>query len=136
MKSFVRVVCTLFALLYQVILIAQKPGDTNAIKALFVKALEMRDVNVDSSFFLARKGLVLSQKANYQGGIGMAYMRFGDLFDLKDKHDSALFFLRKARHIRAELKDFAAEARTCQRISNVFRAKGNKDSAFFICSGL
>lgn len=131
MKSFVRVVCTLFALLYQVILIAQKPGDTNAIKALFVKALEMRDVNVDSSFFLARKGLVLSQKANYQGGIGMAYMRFGDLFDLKDKHDSALFFLRKARHIRAELKDFAAEARTCQRISNVFRAKGNKDSAFF-----
>lgn len=131
MRNVLLLLGTFVALLCSGFLFGQTVRDTNAIDALFIRALKLRDANVDSSFNFARLGLEQSKKADYKKGIGMAYMRFGDLFELQDMHDSSMFYLRKARFIRLELKDLIAEAGTCRRMSNVFRAKGNKDSAYY-----
>jgi two-component system NarL family sensor kinase len=105
--------------------------DTNSIKQIFIEAMEYQDYDNDSSWLLAEKGFELSRKTNYKAGIGMAFMRFGALMNLKGKSDSALFYFKQAFSIRKELNNTRGMAAICQQISYVFRNTGKKDSAFF-----
>ena len=62
--------------------------DTNSIKQIFIEAMEYQDYDNDSAWLLAEKGFELSRKTNYKAGIGMAFMRFGSLMNIKGKSDS------------------------------------------------
>lgn len=108
-----------------------KESDTLAIKEIFVQAMEYQDYDNDSSWLLAEQGFMLSKKANYKAGIGMAFMRFGALMNIKGKADSALYYFKQAFSIRKELNNVVGMASICQQISYVFRNTGKKDSAFF-----
>lgn len=108
-----------------------KEPDTNAINEIFYQALDYQFYDNDSSWLLAEKGFLLSKKANYKAGIGMAFMRFGSLMSLKGKSDSALYYFRQAFSIRKELKNLVGMASICQQISAVYRNIGRKDSAFY-----
>lgn len=105
--------------------------DTNAIKAIFIQAMEYQDYNNDSALLLAQKGFNLSKKVNYKAGIGMAFMRFGALMNIKGETDSALMYFRSALAIRKSLGNHANTAGLCIQMSNVFKNKGVKDSAFY-----
>lgn len=105
--------------------------DTNAIKAIFIQAMEYQDYNNDSALLLAQKGFNLSKKANYKAGIGMAFMRFGALMNIKGETDSALMYFRSALAIRKSLGNNASTAGLCIQMSKVFRNKGVKDSTFY-----
>ncbi len=88
--------------------------DTNSIKALFIKAMEYQDYNNDSAMILAQKGFNLSKKANYRAGLGMAFMRFGALMNIKGETDSALMYFREALIIRKSLNNNTGIAGQCQ----------------------
>ncbi len=119
------------SLLFSTKALAIKENDTLAIKALFVQAMEYQDYDNDSSWILAEQGFTLSKKANYKAGIGMAFMRFGALMNIKGKSDSALYYFKQAFSIRKELNNVVGMASICQQISYVYRNIGKKDSAFF-----
>jgi two-component system, NarL family, sensor kinase len=119
------------SLLFSTKALANKENDTLAIKALFVQAMEYQDYDNDSSWILAEQGFSLSKKANYKAGIGMAFMRFGALMNIKGKSDSALYYFKQAFSIRKELNNVVGMASICQQISYVYRNIGKKDSAFF-----
>jgi len=87
--------------------------DTNAIKAIFIQAMEYQDYNNDSALLLAQKGFNLSKKVNYKAGIGMAFMRFGALMNIKGETDSALMYFRSALAIRKSLGNNASTAGLC-----------------------
>lgn len=105
--------------------------DTNSIKAIFIKAMEYQDYNNDSAMILAQKGFNLSKKANYRAGLGMAFMRFGALMNIKGETDSALMYFREALIIRKSLNNNTGIAGLCMQISKVFSNKGIKDSSFY-----
>lgn len=109
----------------------KKEIDTNTINDIFDQAMNYQDFNNDSSWLLAEKGFLLSKKANYKAGIGMAFMRFGALMNIKGKSDSALYFFRQAFSIRKELNNLIGMASVCQQMSYVYRNLGKKDSSFF-----
>lgn len=105
--------------------------DTNSIKEIFIKAMEYQDYNNDSAMILAQKGFNLSKKANYRAGLGMAFMRFGALMNIKGETDSALMYFREALIIRKSLNNNTGIAGLCMQISKVFSNKGIKDSSFY-----
>lgn len=104
--------------------------DTLAIKNLFYQAMEYQDYDNDSSWLLAEQGFTLSKKANYKAGLGMAFMRFGALMNIKGKPDSAIYYFKQGYTIRKELHDIIGMASLCQQMSYAFRNKGFKDSSF------
>ncbi|MCC6370994.1 MAG: hypothetical protein IT236_08325, partial [Bacteroidia bacterium] len=100
--------------------------DTITINKLFARALEIENIDLDSSLLLTQKAYLLSQKINYQRGIGLAFMRLGVAAKIKGKNDSALIYLREALSIRRRLKHDGYEANTLKTLSSVFHAKGNR----------
>lgn len=129
---------TILALFIGILLLPQQAhasavpsNDTLAIKELFVQAMEYQDYDNDSSWLLAEQGFIQSKKINYKAGIGMAFMRFGALMNIKGKSDSALYYFQQAFNIRKEVKNLPGMAAICQQMSYVYRNMGQKDSAFF-----
>lgn len=130
MKMLVKIWCLIF-LTNACFASDKKELDTNAIKEIFIQAMEYQEYDNDSSWLLAEKGFMLSKKANYKAGIGMAFMRFGALMNIKGKSDSALYYFKQAFSIRKELRNLSGMAAISQQISYVYRNLGLKDSAFF-----
>lgn len=130
MRMLVRILC--FCLIVNLASASDKKDlDTNAIKEIFYQAMEYQDYNNDSSWLLAERGFMLSKKANYKAGLGMAFMRFGALMNIKGKSDSALYYFKQAFSIRKELNNVVGMASINQQISYVYRNLGKKDSAFY-----
>ncbi len=105
-------------------------SDTLAINEIFYQAMDYQEFNNDSSWILAEQGFKLSKKANYKAGLGMAFMRFGALMNIKGKPDSAIYYFKQGYTIREELNNIVGMASLCQQMSYAFRNMGKKDSAF------
>src|ERR1043166_3592062 len=84
---------------------AESATDTNAIRAIFVKAMDLQDQDPDAAYALAREAFLRSMKSDYKAGMGMGFMRFASILDAKGAYDSALFFYREALGIRILIRD-------------------------------
>lgn len=73
----------------------------------------------------AWKELAISQRLQYQKGIGYAYSHIGLCYEYKGNSDMALYYHNKALQLRKRIKDKPGEASAYNNIANSLIAKGD-----------
>ena len=80
-------------------------------------AWEYANFDIDTSIYLSRKSLLISEEINYQQGISNALHTLGALNYMKNNYDSSLYFYNKAIAIRIKLNDKRQLASTYNNIA-------------------
>lgn len=109
---------------------ASQGNDSSYIKTLVMQAFYLSDRNPDSAYLLAHKVLDLSRKAQYEKGLGYAYMRLGAVHHLQGRNDSALYYMRKCFALRKTRGDYAGAIDASHNLSIYYNARGEVDSAY------
>ncbi len=105
--------------------------DTNYINGILLKAIVLENNDQDSAYKLAIEANQLSQKLNYQKGLGGSFMRMGSILNTQGKNDKALIYIMQAIEIRKSIKDYSAASGSCVTLSYIYKELGIKDSAFY-----
>ncbi len=112
-------------------LVEAETRDSTSIDQKILKAYYMQMEDLDSSFLLAKEVLIDSKNLNYSKGIGSAYMRMGSIFNAQSENDSAIFYLRKAKRIRINTRDFKGAAGVCYIMNYAYQGLSLVDSSFY-----
>jgi signal transduction histidine kinase/tetratricopeptide (TPR) repeat protein len=106
-----------------------EPPATKQIDSLIQKSKELIYKNIDSSFYLGRLALKLSEKVNYYKGLEKAYHRIGTDFLIEQQNDSAKIYLNRAVHFAKMINDYGSLADSYNNLGYVYDELTQYDSA-------
>ena len=103
----------------------KKSVDTSRVNVLNALAQEYLKKTPEKSLEYSTKALFLSQKNNFQKGIGNAYSKMGAFYFLKGNFDKALDLYSKALTVREAIDDKKGIVNSLNNIGNVQLNQGN-----------
>lgn len=127
--NFIAVILLIF--ITQIPISAQNNFDTAYINRLNKRSHVLLAQDRDSSAFLAKKAIELSEKLNYTYGLGDGYTKLGLLEKNAGNYDQALVYYRKSLFYRKQLNDDNLVAKVYTNMGNVFQKTGVYDSAIY-----
>lgn len=93
------------------------------------KYKEYQRVNVDSARLYADSIFTISTRTNYTNGIGLAYLNYGLLEQIKASYDAAIHINQKALKIFTEINNDTLIAKCCDALGLNYWQKGQNDIA-------
>lgn len=106
-------------------------SDSLRVKLLGDLGYYYGNVNIDSSFYYTKKGLMLALKTNNQKGIGQSYNDLGIIHYRTSKYDSARYYYNKSLKIREALLDSVGIAGLYSKIGISYQQTSILDSALY-----
>lgn len=103
-------------------------NDSNEVKNLIIKSLDLKFINSQESIKIGKRGAKLAQKLNYKDGLAESYRAIGVGFSYLDKRDSSLNYYFKALNIYKESKNKLGEAKVYNNLGNIFSEFDNNKS--------